>query len=183
MTYLIPVLLMGLCYGIVIRQLKLREADLTLGMSKRLDRANDQLTKTAIAVTIVFLCTVGYDLHYYLLGYTGVAVYELNTPTQKVGVFLSNINSSATPFVYAAVMPIFRRSLTQTLCCRAGGRKGARESQHNSVASSGFRGKSSVGRNPPRRSSLESWQSSQPTLTTSDSQQSVAISVIELKAP
>jgi len=132
-TYLIPALLIALCYGTVIRYLRLRVSDRSLGRSRQLDLAISQLTKSAIAMTVIFICTVGYELHYYLLGYTGVVVYQLNTPIQKVGVFLSNINSSITPFLYAAVMPIVKRSVIRTLLCRAGCRTNANGSQNNNV--------------------------------------------------
>ena len=60
----------------------------SLGHSRIIDRASSDLTKTAITVTVIFVVSIGYDLHYYLLGYTGVTTYALNTPIQKVGLRL-----------------------------------------------------------------------------------------------
>ena len=113
-TYLVPVVFMTLLYGLVIHRLNVRIRETKLGPSRIIDRASTELTKTAIAVTAIFIVTIGYDLHYYLLGYTGVAVYELGTPLQKVGVFLSNLNSVANPFVYALLMPMYRRAVRNT---------------------------------------------------------------------
>ncbi|KAI0224694.1 hypothetical protein LSAT2_024328 [Lamellibrachia satsuma] len=91
--------------------------DTKLGHSCIVDRASTELTKTAITVTVIFIVSIGYDLNYYLLGYTGVTVYELGTPIQKIGVFLSNLNSVANPFVYALLMPMYRRSVYETFAC------------------------------------------------------------------
>ena len=117
-TYFLPAVIMGTAYGIISRKLHARQKDTNLGQSNLIDRAGAQVTKTAITVTVIFIVSIGYDLHYYLLGHTGAAVYELNTPYQKVGVFLSNLNSCANPFVYAIIMPIFRLSMLRTFCCR-----------------------------------------------------------------
>ena len=117
-TYCLPAVFMALLYGLIIRTLHTRSKDTTLGQSKVVDQASAALTKTAVTVTTIFIVTIGYDLHYYLLGYTGVTTYELNTPIQKVGVFLSNLNSVANPFVYALLMPLYRRSVISTLRCQ-----------------------------------------------------------------
>ena len=50
-----------------------------------IDTAAAQLTKTAIAVTAIFIVTMGYDNFYYVLGYTGVLNYKMNSPVQKIG--------------------------------------------------------------------------------------------------
>ena len=49
-----------------------------------IDTAAAQLTKTAIAVTAIFIVTMGYDNFYYVLGYTGVLNYKMN-PVQNIG--------------------------------------------------------------------------------------------------
>ncbi len=50
-----------------------------------IDTAASQLTKTAITVTAIFIVALGYDLWYYVLGYSGVTEYKMNTPLQKIG--------------------------------------------------------------------------------------------------
>ena len=50
-----------------------------------IDTAASQLTKTAITVTAIFIVALGYDLWYYLLAYSGVTDYKINTPLQKIG--------------------------------------------------------------------------------------------------
>ncbi len=117
-TYFLPLVIMALFYGLVAYKLRKRRDNVALGQSRVLDRASADLTKTAIVVSIIFAISIGYDLHYYLLGHTGVVTYELNTLIQKVGVFLSNLNSTANPLVYALLMPVYRRSLMTTLSCK-----------------------------------------------------------------
>lgn len=116
-VYFLPAVLMGICYVSVLMQLRRRVTDVSLGRSNRLDRANGQITRTALAGTIVLVCTVGYDLICALLRYVGVVDnYQWKIALRKVGVFLSELNSFSTPFMYAAAMPIFRRSVLRTLC-------------------------------------------------------------------
>lgn len=84
-TYAIPCTLFFIMYGTVIVSLKRRhhQSD-KLGKSKIIAKANAELTKTAIAVTVFFIISLGFDLWYYVLGYTGITKYVLNSPMQKV---------------------------------------------------------------------------------------------------
>lgn len=116
-TYFCPAVIMGILYGLVACALRARGRDTKLSHSRVIDKAGQELTKTAFAVTIIFILTIGYDLHYYLFGYLGVVEYVLNAPIQKIGVFLSNLNSCLNPFVYAALMPTYRASVKKTFCC------------------------------------------------------------------
>ena len=50
-----------------------------------IDTAARQLTKTAITVTTIFIVSLRFDLWYYVLGYSGVTEYKMNTPMQKIG--------------------------------------------------------------------------------------------------
>ena len=54
-------------------------------ISRVIDTAAKQFTKTAITVTAIFIVALGYDLWYYVLGYSGVIDYKMNTPLQKIG--------------------------------------------------------------------------------------------------
>lgn len=131
-TYFIPAVVMATVYGIISRKLHIRNKDSQLGQSNVVERAGSQVTKTAITVTVIFIVTIGYDINYYLLGHVGAIDYQLNTPYQKVGVFLSNMNSCANPFVYAILMPVFRLSMARTFCC-----KKARSTSRNSESRTG----------------------------------------------
>ena len=86
----------------------------TVACSNAIDAANSFMTKTGVAVTAIFVLTVGYDAIYYVLGSIGVVVYVLNTPVQKIGMLLAAFNSVANPFVYVLLMPAFRDSLRKT---------------------------------------------------------------------
>lgn len=114
-TYFIPVTFMGTLAFLITRQLRKHSKSGIYG--KAISKASAQLVKTTIAVATIFAVSLGYDLHYYLLGYTHVTEYKFNTATQKIGVFLTNVNSCANPFVYALLMPMFRRSILRTFCC------------------------------------------------------------------
>ena len=76
-----------------------------------LEMADRQMTKTAIAVAIVFIISLSWDAFYCMLGFTKIIDYEFNKRMQVTGVFLATFDSCCTPFIYAASMPVFRRSL------------------------------------------------------------------------
>ena len=86
----------------------------TMPSSRVLDNANSFMTKNGVAVTVIFILTMGYSIIYYVLGNVGVASYVVNTPAQKIEVLLSTLNSVANPFVYILLMPAFRSSLRKT---------------------------------------------------------------------
>ena len=86
----------------------------TATCSSVIDKVNTLMTKTGVAVTAIFVLTMGYNISYYCLGKIGVFVYVLNTPLQKIGLLLSAFNSVANPFVYVLLMPAFRDSLRKT---------------------------------------------------------------------
>ena len=58
-----------------------------------IDTATRQLTKTAITVTAIFIVALGYDLWYYVLGYSGITEYKMNSPLQKIGKLSFNLLS------------------------------------------------------------------------------------------
>ena len=47
----------------------------------------------------------------------GVTVYKMNSPIQKIGVLFAVFNSVANPFVYALLMPAYRKSILKTFGC------------------------------------------------------------------
>ena len=53
-----------------------------------IDTAASQLTKTAIIVTAIFVVALGYDLWYYILAYSGLTEYKINTPLQNIGMLV-----------------------------------------------------------------------------------------------
>ena len=113
----IPCALFVIIYGIVIYTLTKRNKQSTLGHSEVVAKASEQITKTAIVVTIFFFISIGYDLWYYGLANWGVVIYKNNTPVQKGAVFFAVLNSCANPVIYAAFMPAYRKSIRMTLFC------------------------------------------------------------------
>ena len=98
-----------------IRQKKFKEANQE---SHVLKVADQQLTRTAIAVAVVFVIALSWDSWFYLLGFCKLVEYNFNTPVQIVGVFFATLNSCANPLIYAAFLPCFRRSLAKTFRLR-----------------------------------------------------------------
>ena len=76
--------------------------------------ADQRLTRNAIAVAIVFVISLSWDSWFYVLAFSENVKYDLNSPFQVVGVFLATLNSCANPFIYAAFLPSFQRSLAKT---------------------------------------------------------------------
>ena len=89
--------------------------------------AQRQITKTAVAISIVFIISLSWESFYCLLGFTEVIYYEFNKLPQVIGIFLTTLCSSSTPFIYAASMPIFRNSLKKTFRCRTENSEGTQE--------------------------------------------------------
>ena len=116
-VYAIPIIIFVVFYAKAI--LTLQEGQKYLGesnqRSRTLDKANQQLTRTGIAVTIVFILFLSWDSWFFLLHFAGIVAYEFNSHLQVVGVFLANFNSCVNPFIYSASLSIFRKSLQKTL--------------------------------------------------------------------
>ena len=51
--------------------MKYRNNDESNPASRTVDKASKEILKTAIIVSVIFILTLGYDLTYYILGYTG----------------------------------------------------------------------------------------------------------------
>ena len=83
--------------------------------------ASREFVKTAITVTVIFVIAMGFEGFYYVLGNTNVTTYVFNSPTQKVSVLFATFNSVANPFVYAILLPTFRRNIQKAMSCREKG--------------------------------------------------------------
>ena len=127
MWHFLPVILFISLYSYIIVKLKGRLQLPHLPKSAVIEKASKELTKTAIAVTIIFMLSTSFDLWYFLLGRIGAVVYIKNSPLQKAGVFLSIINCCANPFVYIMMMPIYRRNVLNLLSCTSRRRNSAKE--------------------------------------------------------
>ena len=123
-------------YGMVAFKLNKRKRNTDFGITRAIDNASRQLTKTAIVVTCIFIIALGYDIWYYLLGKFELVVYKNNTPLQKIGVWLSAFNSVANPFVYIMMMPSYRKCFIKTFFpCVIGGEQVRKGRNVNSVSS------------------------------------------------
>ena len=125
--YIIPVALFIYFYAKVIFSLREKRMEATPGSlhgdkrkskNKVLKAADQQITRTAIIVTIVFFLSLSWDSWYCFFGFQEIIDYEFNSKLQVMGVFLAAFNSCTNPFIYAASMAIFRRCLKKTFTCQ-----------------------------------------------------------------
>ena len=115
--YAIPMSLFITLYTkaiLTIRKRLVKPPSVTFQPSSILNKANLQLTTTAIAVSIVFGICIGYGSCHYMLWRYGIITYEKGSLLSVFGAFLAAINSCANPFIYSASLPIFRKSLRKT---------------------------------------------------------------------
>ena len=110
--YLIPCLLFLILYGKILVTLKRRKRDENnLGQSAIINCATNQLTKSALIVTIVFVLTVGPDNLLYLLSSYDATDYSTISILQKHTLFFSLLNSCANPVIYLCVLPSYRHGI------------------------------------------------------------------------
>ena len=80
--YALPCGAFFILYGSIVLTLRKRAKEPSFAESRTINKATKELTKTAIIVTVIFIISLGYDLWYYILGYSGVIEYKLNSPLQ-----------------------------------------------------------------------------------------------------
>ena len=117
--YLIPVAFFVVLYTKIVWTIRQRRRSLGKFQQQLriLKLADQNLTRTGMAVAIVFIISLSWGCWYYILGKAEVVPFKINSPVQIVGVFLSTFNSCVNPFIYSASLPIFRKSLKRTLQC------------------------------------------------------------------
>ena len=116
LNYVIPVTCFSLMYGAVIWAFRNRGKSTELAASRVIDKATKELTKTAIIVTVIFITTMAFAFWYFLLGNLGVFPFAVSSVFSKISFWLISINNTANPFVYALLMPAYRRSVRRTFC-------------------------------------------------------------------
>lgn len=123
LVYAIPIVIFIAMYAKTIISLRQRRTQFRKSSyrdSHILKLGYQQLTRTAIAVSVMFVIAVSWDAWFYLIGIIDERVeYKVNSLVQKVGVFLGALNSCANPFIYLAFLPCFRRSLKKTFRFRS----------------------------------------------------------------
>ena len=76
----------------------------------------NQLTKSALIVSLVFILTITPETVLYILFSLGVIHDDINSPLKKAMVFLTLLNSCANPVVYLFVLPAYRRGVIKLFC-------------------------------------------------------------------
>ena len=117
-VYPLPCGMLAILYGKVIRTFHQRKKTQGLQTSRIINQASSELTKTALTATILLILTKTYDINLYTLASFGIGNYSINSPQQRLGYLLSSINSCANPFIYALLMPVYRRQLIAMFSCR-----------------------------------------------------------------
>ena len=110
-----PTVLLCILYGKVMVTLVKRRDESNLGESRLVNSAAQQMTRTAMTVTFIFILSMSWDFWYYLLGRAGLVSYVKNSLLQMIGIWLSSFNSVANPFVYLCLLPAFRKSAISIL--------------------------------------------------------------------
>ena len=111
-VYAIPIAIFIALYSKTL--LTLRQKREANQESHILKLADQQMTRTAIAVAVVFIISLSWDAIGSVIGYAGYFCYMPHTPASDIGVFMAALNSCANPFIYALFLPAFRRSLKGT---------------------------------------------------------------------
>ena len=122
LIYAIPATLLIGLYTKNILMIRKRQENLGLVMGQRsqtLDIADQQMTKTAFAVSVVFIITLGPASFHCILGFTGLVEFEYSNDFQIIEVFLATLDSCVTPFIYILFMPIFKQILKETFCVQS----------------------------------------------------------------
>ena len=114
-----PFILFIVFYGSVLYTFRQRRKSENMSSSNIINKATAQLTKTAIVVTVIFFFCIGYaHLLYMFQGLGIIKFFVVNTASFKIGMWLMTVNSMANPFVYASLMPAYRRSIMKTFCVK-----------------------------------------------------------------
>lgn len=114
--YLVPIVIFVMAYGAVIWTFRKRGKSSEMASSKVIDKASTELTKTAIIVTAIFILTMTFGYWNYLLGNVGAIEYDVSGFSQRFSFWWSCFNSGANPFIYALLIPAYRRSCVKTFC-------------------------------------------------------------------
>ena len=114
--YALPTSIFVVSYGAVIMTFQSRSKSQNLASSRVIDKASTELTKTAFIVTIIYIFSMASGFWNYLLGNIGVTTFDITGVLHQLGMWLCSINSLANPFIYAMLIPAFRRSVKKTFC-------------------------------------------------------------------
>ena len=114
--YIVPVILFVVCYGRIVLRLRQHRIEISSNIqSQSLTVSVVRVTKCAIAVTVTFIASMGFQGFYYCIASVGVTSFDFRGPLHLLGILLTLSNSFANPFFYAIFMPAFRRSLWTTV--------------------------------------------------------------------
>ena len=123
-SYIIPIATFIGIYVTTILTIEKRKGNLrnqcrdSFTASQLYEKESKYITRTVVAVAIVFVLSLSWETLQYLLSAMGVAKYHKNDPLQRIGVFLATFNSCVNPFIYCVFLKCFRNSLKNTFKCQ-----------------------------------------------------------------
>ena len=120
MSYAIPIVTSTAMYIKTILSIQKRKETLakqnrdSWAASQIYEKDSKHITRTVVAVAIVFVISLSWETWLYLLSRKAIGKYHKNDVFQKVGVFLATFNSCINPFIYCVFLKCFRKSLRKT---------------------------------------------------------------------
>ncbi len=109
-------------YSCVIHTLRQRQ-DASLAHSRIIEQATKLMTKSAIAVSVTFIITFGYIGNAILVSAVMVIPQDIFLIMRTISGFLTVLNSTINPVIYAFYLPVFRRGLHKVFCFCTYGRE------------------------------------------------------------
>ena len=113
--YIVPVAAVCVLYALILNALRHSISLSTHSKNKTVANAANEITKTGLTVTILFIVFMGVVMVSNILAHNGVLKYNLTVDT--IGMFFTTLNSVVNPFIYVLFMPTFQKCLRRTLCC------------------------------------------------------------------
>ena len=112
----VPATVFVVLYSFVIHALRQRNSA-TLGHSNVIEQTTKRVTKSAIAISVIFIISYGFLANGFLASGLKLLAPAVDLIMYSIGTLLTNFNSTVNPFVYALTLPVFRRGMHQTFCC------------------------------------------------------------------
>ena len=116
LAFVVPSISFTVFYTAVFYAFYKRRKSIELASSRVIDKASRDMTKSAITVTVIFVCCMGITYSDYMVRSTGLSKDTMTSTLARTGIWTASFNSSANPFIYALLMPAYRRSFAKTFC-------------------------------------------------------------------
>ena len=115
-SYALPIVIFISLYVLTVCNIRSRQKQQDNTRQKEVFRkADEYITRTAVAITICFVISQSLDAWSYLLSRTNITQgYAKNSPMQTTWMFFATLNSCINPMIYCVSLKAFRASLRKT---------------------------------------------------------------------